>query len=108
MLALATTRAVSLGLDSIMVFRETDAEKLDLPQSIARFDAILSRWGQMFLPNLHTALFEIRHMLVTNGRISADVWSVTSKVPWLDLAFSLVRRQIDASAPSLQCLVLSH
>jgi enediyne biosynthesis protein CalE5 len=108
MLALATTRAVSLDLDSIMVFRETDAEKLDLPQSIARFDAILSRWGLMFLPNLHAALFGIRHMLVTNGRISADVWSVPSKVPGLDLAFSAVRKQIDAPAPSLQCLVLSH
>jgi hypothetical protein len=108
MLALATARAVSFGLDSIMVFRETDTEKLDLPQSIARFDEILSRCGQMFLPNLHTALFEIRHMLVTNGRISADVWSVPSKVPGLDLAFSAVRKQIDAPAPSLLCLVLSH
>ena len=108
MLALATTRAVSLGLDSIMMFRETDAEKLDLPQSIARFDAILSRWGLIFLPNLHTALLGIRQMLVTNGRIAADVWSVPSKVPGLDLALSAVRKQIDAPAPSLQCLVLSH
>jgi SAM-dependent methyltransferase len=64
MLAIATTRAVSLALDSIMVFRETHAEKLDLPQSIARFDAILSKWGLMLIPNLHTALFGIRQMLV--------------------------------------------
>jgi hypothetical protein len=71
-----------------MVFRETDAEKLDLPQSIARFDAILSRWGLMFLPNLHTALFGIRHLLVTNGRISVDVWSIPSTVPGLDFWLS--------------------
>jgi hypothetical protein len=31
------------GLDTVMEFTESDAEKLDLLESIARFDAILSR-----------------------------------------------------------------
>jgi ubiquinone/menaquinone biosynthesis C-methylase UbiE len=44
MLGIARTRAKSVGLDSIMEFRENDAEKLDLFRSIARFEAILSRW----------------------------------------------------------------
>jgi ubiquinone/menaquinone biosynthesis C-methylase UbiE len=44
MLGIARTRAKSVGLDSIMEFRENDAEKLDLSRSIARFEAILSRW----------------------------------------------------------------
>jgi enediyne biosynthesis protein CalE5 len=43
MLAIAKSRAKSLGLDSIMEFRESDGEKLELPESTARFDAILSR-----------------------------------------------------------------
>jgi ubiquinone/menaquinone biosynthesis C-methylase UbiE len=61
MLAIAKTRAKSLGLDNIIEFRESDGEKLDLPElSIARFDAILSRFGLMFFPNLPAALVRIR------------------------------------------------
>jgi ubiquinone/menaquinone biosynthesis C-methylase UbiE len=97
MLAIAKTRAKSLGLDDIIEFRESDGEKLDLPDSTAKFDAILSRWGLMFFPNLPAALVKIREMLVTNGSLSAAVWSAPSKVPWLDLAFASVRKQINAS-----------
>ena len=52
MLATAKTRAKSVGLDGIMEFRESDGEKLDLPDSMAKFDAVLSRFGLMFFPNL--------------------------------------------------------
>ena len=99
MLAIAKTRAKSLGLDGIMEFRESDGEKIDLSSSIAKFDAILSRWGLMFFPNLSAALVKFRELLVTNGRLSAAVWSFPSKVPWLDLAFSTVSKQINAPAP---------
>src|SRR3712207_2783876 len=40
MLAIAKTRATSLGLDSIMEFKESDGEKLDLPDPTAKFDAV--------------------------------------------------------------------
>ena len=97
MIAIAKTRAKSLGLDSIMEFREFDAEKLDFPKST--FNAVLSRWGLMFLPNLPVALATIRQLLTPNGRLSAAVWAAPSKVPLLDLAFSTVRMQINAPAP---------
>jgi ubiquinone/menaquinone biosynthesis C-methylase UbiE len=100
MLAIAKTRAKFLGLDGIMEFKESDAEKLDLLDPRARFDAILSRWGLMFLPDLDSALGRIRQMLVNDGRLSAAVWSAPSKVPLLELAFATVRKHIDASAPS--------
>ena len=45
MLAIAKTRAASLGLNGIIEFRESDGEKLDLPEQTAKFDAILSRDG---------------------------------------------------------------
>src|SRR5829696_1547098 len=99
MLLIAKTRAKSLGLDDIIEFRESDGEKIDLPDSTAKFDAILSRWGLMFFPNLSATLVKIREMLVTNGRFSAAVWSAPSKVPWLDLAFASVRKQINTPAP---------
>jgi ubiquinone/menaquinone biosynthesis C-methylase UbiE len=99
MLAIAKTRAKSLGLDGIMEFRESDGEKLDFPEPTAKFDAVLSRWGLMFFPNLPAALVKIRDLLVTNGRLSAAVWSAPSKVPLLDLAFASVRKQINAPGP---------
>ncbi len=99
MLAIAKTRAKSLGLDSMMEFRESDGEKLDLPEPTAKFDAILSRFGLMFFPNLPAALVRIRQTLITNGRLSAAVWSAPSKVPLADLAFATVRKQLNAPAP---------
>lgn len=100
MLLIAKTRAKSLGLDDIIEFRESDGEKIDLPDSTKKFDAILSRWGLMFFPNFSAALVKIREMLVTNGSLSAAVWSAPSKVPWLDLAFASARKQINAPSPT--------
>ena len=97
MIAIAKSRAKTLGLDTIIEFREGDAEKLDLPKS--SFDAVLSRWGLMFLPNLSAALAGIRKLLVPGGRLSAAVWSTPSSVPFLDVAFSTVRKQINAPPP---------
>jgi ubiquinone/menaquinone biosynthesis C-methylase UbiE len=99
MLAIAKTRAKSLGLDGIMEFRESDGEKIDSPDPTAKFNAVLSRFGLMFFPNLPAALVKIRHLLITNGRLSAAVWSIPSKVPLIDLAFSTVRKQINAPLP---------
>jgi SAM-dependent methyltransferase len=99
MLAIAKTRATSFGLDGIMEFREIDGEKLDLLGSTAKFDAILSRWGLMFFPNLQGALGTIKQMLVTNGRLCAAVWAAPHKVPFLDLAFGAARKQINAPSP---------
>jgi ubiquinone/menaquinone biosynthesis C-methylase UbiE len=99
MLAIAKTRAVSLGLNGIIEFRESDGEKLDLPDQTVKFDAVLSRFGLMFFPNLPSALVKIRHLLITNGRLSAAVWSTPSKVPLIDLAFGTARKQINAPPP---------
>jgi ubiquinone/menaquinone biosynthesis C-methylase UbiE len=97
MIAIAKSRAKSLGLDNVMEFREGDAETLDLPKS--SFNAVLSRWGLMFLPNLSGALGRIKELLVPDGRLAAAVWSTPAKVPMLDLAFSTVRKQINAPPP---------
>jgi enediyne biosynthesis protein CalE5 len=99
MLAIAKTRANSLGLDEIIEFKESDGEKIDFLDSTAKFNAVLSRFGLMFFPNLSSTLVKIRHQLTTNGRLSAAVWSTPSKVPLIDLAFSIVREKINFPAP---------
>jgi ubiquinone/menaquinone biosynthesis C-methylase UbiE len=97
MIEIAKSRARSLGLDGVMEFRVSDAEMLDFPNS--SFNAILSRWGLMFLPSLPTALNKIRQLLKPKGSFAAAVWSYPAKVPMLDLAFSTVRKEINAPAP---------
>jgi ubiquinone/menaquinone biosynthesis C-methylase UbiE len=97
MIAIAESRAKSLGLDGVMEFRVTDAEKLDFPNS--SFDSVLSRWGLMFLPDLPMALGTIRKLIKPRGSFAAAVWSIPAKVPMLDLAFSTVRKEINAPAP---------
>jgi ubiquinone/menaquinone biosynthesis C-methylase UbiE len=51
MLIIAKQRAVALGLQDIIEFREADAETLELADS--SFDVVLCRWGLMFMPNLN-------------------------------------------------------
>jgi ubiquinone/menaquinone biosynthesis C-methylase UbiE len=95
MLAIAEERAKSLGLQDKMEFREIDAENLDsLPNQ--NFDAVLSRWGLMFLPNLEIALSNIQRLLVSRGKLAAAVWSEPSKVPVINMSISAVREQLQA------------
>jgi ubiquinone/menaquinone biosynthesis C-methylase UbiE len=51
MLSIAKQRAISLGLQNVIEFKEGDIETIDLPSSA--FDAVLCRWGLMLLPDLN-------------------------------------------------------
>ncbi|TLX92131.1 MAG: methyltransferase domain-containing protein [Thaumarchaeota archaeon] len=95
MLAIAEERAKSLGLQDKMEFREIDAENLDSLPNLA-FDAILSRWGLMFLPNLEIALRDMQRLLVSRGKLAAAVWSEPAKVPMINMSISSVREQLQA------------
>ncbi|MGI0015393.1 MAG: class I SAM-dependent methyltransferase [Nitrososphaera sp.] len=97
MLTIAKERAKDNGVEKIIEFREADAESLSLPSS--SFDAIISRWGLMFLPNLSNALTSMRQALVPNGRIAAAVWSIPQKVPFLSLAIGTAMKEVAASPP---------
>ena len=96
MLAIAQARAAELGLQHIE-FLEMDAEALDLPES--SFDAILCRWGLMFLPNLALALNRIWQLLTPGGRLAAAVWDVPEKVPNISLAMGVARQMLRAPPP---------
>jgi ubiquinone/menaquinone biosynthesis C-methylase UbiE len=71
MLSIAEQRAISLGLQDVIEFKEGEAETIDLPT--AKFDAVLCRWGLMFLPDLSTGLSNIYRSLVDGGRLAAAV-----------------------------------
>ena len=97
MLAIARERAKESGLESISEFKEADVESFQLPNSV--FDAIISRWGLMFLPDLPNYLKAMREALVPDGRIAVAVWSGPEKVPMLSIAFGTVMREANVPPP---------
>lgn len=97
MLAIAKQRARENGLANIIEFQEGDAETFRLPSS--KFDAILSRFGLMFMPDLPNALKKMREALVQDGRIAAAVWSSPQKVPAFIMPFEIVSKETGTPPP---------
>ena len=96
MLAIARRRAEAPGLQN-MDFREMDAEGLDLPDGA--FDAVLCRWGLMFLPDLNLALRGMLPLLIPGGRMAACVWGIPPKTPLLSTAMGVMREMFDLPPP---------
>jgi enediyne biosynthesis protein CalE5 len=71
MLAFGQERAAQAGLDNVE-FVERDAEQLDFEDE--SFDAILSRSGLMFLPDVAGTLKRLHSFLKVGGRLAASVW----------------------------------
>ena len=71
MLAFGRERAAAAGLDNLE-FIEGDAEELAFEE--ASFDAVLSRQGLQFLPDITGVLARLRSFLKPSGRLAAAVW----------------------------------
>jgi ubiquinone/menaquinone biosynthesis C-methylase UbiE len=97
MLSIAKQRAMSLGLEQVMEFKEGDAETIDL--SASTFDAALCRFGLMFLPNLRRGLSNIYRSLVDGGRLAAAVWASPDKVPFIAVALNTVMKETKSPPP---------
>ena len=96
MLAIGRERAASLGLNNLE-FVEADAESLALPP--ASFDAIVCRWGFMFMPDLDTTVAALRKLLKPGGRLATAVWASGEKVPMITLAADAIRKLTGAPPP---------
>ena len=77
MLAVGRERAAAAGLGNLE-FVEADAEELAVPE--ASFDAVLSRQGLQFLPDVGGTLARLRSFLVPGGRLAAAVWGPPAQV----------------------------
>jgi SAM-dependent methyltransferase len=71
MLAFGQERAATAGLDNI-AFIASDAEQLDFADE--SFNAVLSRAGLMFLPDVASTLTRLHTFLTPGGRLAASVW----------------------------------
>ena len=96
MLAVAQRRVAELGLSNVAL-AEADIESMDLQAD--EFDAVVCRWGLMFLPDLAEALARIRRALKPGGRFATSVWSTVDRVGFASLPLGVAQRVLDPPPP---------
>ena len=89
-------RARRLGLDNLE-FRVMDAAAPDLPA--ASMEAVLCRWGLMFVADLPATLARLHDLLVPGGRLAAAVWAAPDKVPSISLPGRIMTEVLDLPPP---------
>ncbi len=92
MLAAAERKARRLGLTNI-AFNVGDASIL--PFDTAAFDAVISRFCLMFLPDVSKAVAEIARVLKPGRWFAATVWSSAEGNPAIKLPMAAVKQVID-------------
>jgi enediyne biosynthesis protein CalE5 len=97
MLYNAKQRAISLGLQDVIEFKEGDIETIDLPSST--FDAVLCRWGLMFLPDLKAGLSNIYRSLKAGGHFAAAVWASPDQDTLSATTMNIVMKESDSTPP---------
>jgi SAM-dependent methyltransferase len=95
MLAVGRERAAAAGLDNVE-FLEGDAEKLAFEE--ASFDAVLSRQGLQFLPDVAGVLARLRSFLKPHGRLAAAVWGPPQAVQFA-APVPLIRAELQLPPP---------
>ena len=99
MLSIAKQRAISLGLQDVIEFKEGDTETISLLDS--SFDAALCRFGLMFLPNLGAGLSNIYKSLRKGGIFATAVLASPDKVPFISLALNTALKEMNSPPPSI-------
>src|SRR5262249_34075457 len=84
MLAVARERMEAAGVHNVEVI-EGDAETIALAP--ASFDAVVSRWGLLFLQDPIGALARVRASLLPGSWLAAAIWGPPEHVPLISLPF---------------------
>ena len=96
MLAVARDNAQQRGLANIE-FRQVDGEELDVEPGT--FDAVLCRWGIMFMPEPLRCLRQAHRALKPGGRIAVSVWGPPENNPFFTVPMAVLRRYTEVPAP---------
>lgn len=96
MVAAARRRAATLALNNVE-YREGDAESLAISER--GFDAVLCRWGLMFVPDVDQAARGIHELLKPGGWLATAVWDSGDKVPMITIAAKKIREIANLPPP---------
>jgi ubiquinone/menaquinone biosynthesis C-methylase UbiE len=96
MLAVATRKAKARNLSHV-TFRTGDATAL--PFDASSFDAVISRFCLMFLPEIPTALKGLVRILKPGGYVATAVWSAPEKNPFIRIPMDVIKSIIALPPP---------
>lgn len=96
MLAVARQKAKALGLDNV-TFQTGDVTTL--PFESASFDAVISRFCLMFLPDVPKAAQEIARVLKPGGYLAVAVWSTPDKNPFISIPMDVLKTRLTLPPP---------
>jgi len=96
MLDLARERVRELGLENV-AFRLVDANSLDAP--LESYDAVLCRWGLMFMGDIMNPLRAFHAALKPGGKFVAAVWGPPDDAPALSMSSRIVLAHLDMPPP---------
>lgn len=97
MLVIAAERASQMGLTNVE-FHEMDAEAIDLPDR--SFDAVVCRFGLMFLPDLLTGLQGIYRVLLPGSRLAAATARAPEPNPMAEWVFGPLVKTLGLTPPT--------
>ena len=96
MLEVAKRKAQTLGATNI-TFQTVDATIL--PFEADSYDAVISRFCLMFLPDIPMTVSGIARLLKPMGYFAAAVWSAADKNPFLKIPMDVLRKFIELPPP---------
>jgi ubiquinone/menaquinone biosynthesis C-methylase UbiE len=95
MLDVAREKAREKGVSNVE-FRRVDGEEIELGTS---FDAVLIRFGIMFMPDALSCLKHACRALKSGGRIAVATWTAVDRNPWLQLPLAAIKRHVEIPTP---------
>ena len=99
MVAEATAGATRAGLGNVAT-RVLDVAEIDLEPD--RWDAVISRLGLMFTPNLGAVLTGARRVLRPGGRLAVIVWSTPERNPFHATPLAVLRARERPAPPDTE------
>jgi ubiquinone/menaquinone biosynthesis C-methylase UbiE len=96
MLHAARRKAERLGLANV---RFQTADVTNLSFETASYDAVLSRFCLMFLPDIPRAMGEIARVLKPGGYFAAAVWSAAEKNPFISIPMEALKTFLTLPPP---------